>query len=1307
MCRLGYAIVSAILVFVLVSQAQAQETSKSWSAAPKYQKFIASAEKLFKAQERKLELTDEEQRSLASEVAAIDGELLSTLGELAGAQAVDVRLSIALARARIQYKSALPIIDEMAEDLAELGKEPFAGRASKVRTTVARIYLEESLPWKAAGLLPQPLPKTAPVEARLVESQIQILLKTFDDDGPRSPCVTNDARSGLCRKLSHLLAVPPWQAGSYMEIRQTAREPMTEGGWRPAQANATSLLSFIAPSAASSKRASKAVAKPMASRKAPGGLAQAMTALLAAPASSSSQERLLDLLRTDPAFTKLLPKPRASASALRRDEAGEDDDAASSQVADVRRLGDATVVVIRTFREFQAGYLILRMRDRDKSRLNYWYRSDFGSMRHAFLPLGKPAQPVLVVSQAVGTGHFLSLSLFDPSAARVLEIYPRSDDNEGDGGVYHGAFQFIDFEFDNEPELQITYATGDRRYEHCNQCPTRRASEIWRLAPDLGEAHVIGRNVSWADLSVATMRTLTGLGPEISVSPQVTALDKALKELPSLRLPLAELRGFVENMNNAVAAYVGIGDWTSAAKACLSIADAVAAHSQANALQDLRGVALFNGMYATLRAGRFDDTARLLSEIDRSKIVFQDETRDRIDLVRFDIARQRGDLKTQYQLLERFSTLTRLQDEAAFREIAYLLEVGDSGGAVAAAQRAATLEDFANSNVRQEIAWQHAVALANLGRNGDALDQLLILAREAADSSLGEMLSKVYLLGAKIAFGEQQFEIGRHLLDASVSHMPEDFWKSEASLILSLYAGYHQGRGQTDQARLFLDKAVSAGQPFGGVRLAVPYDLLAEIAESEKDAKAATAAAITSLRALLGEQGQLVSETHKLSFVASADQIATRQLARLIRTEADASIQLAAIESWRSQVLRSIIRGERAADPSVFDSTSILAKIQDRLPDHTALVSYWVSSQSALAFVVEKTGLRKVPLPTTLVDLDAARSRLMSQLNPWASPAREHIESDRVPADMINELEGLYDALIKPLSLPPGISEIVLVPDERLFWIPWPALSTPTEAGARNGSPDSARELQSVLKQFKLRILPAALLVSEPRPVLMNSGLIAGSTLGVPVSTLKQVMPSLRNRDLPDGMVPLPGVRVEVRTISKLLSGAGIAIGDAIMIEEEQDAEKLQAALHDRIGKANIVHLAGHGLFDTTDPMASAMLLGGANSRGVIRAADLAGFDMTSAEIVALSGCETGLAELRPGQETLGFVRGVLAAGARRMLLTQWQVSDIATEKWFSAFYRRLVERRSPDVAYREATLEMAAQYRHPYYWAAIILYGR
>jgi CHAT domain-containing protein len=969
----------------------------------------------------------------------------------------------------------------------------------------------------------------------------------------------------------------------------------------------------------------------------------------------------------------------------------------------VQKQGEATLVVIRSFAFVDTGYLLLRLEADESSPVSYFHSGGAGSMKHSFVALGRSA-PALVVTRSVTTGHYLGLWIFDPNRPRVLQIYPQGKDEDG---VYHGGFQFLDFDQDGRPEVQITYATDDRRYESCNQCPVRRASEIWGISPDLGSARLLGFHTSWSDFSVATSRTLFGLGPEVGLGSQATALAKALADLPHLSLPLSELRKHVESMNNDVGGYIGVGDYANAAKAFIANAAAIAAHPQAKDLQDLRGVALFNGMRASLMAGQVDAAAHELAEIDRSGIRFQDETIERIELTRFDLARRRGDLRLAFQVLERLRQLKQFQGEAAFREAGYLLEIGDNPGVVATATRGEQLDGFTSSDVHQEMLWQRAVALVNLGRFETAVDELLRLARFAANSSAGEMLSKVYLLGARIAFTTRHFEAGRYLLDASVSHMPADFWKSEAPLILSLYATYHDASGRTATARRFLNTAVRAAQELGGVRLAVPYDQLAAIAERNGDAAGARAASIASLSALLGQQAKVATEQHKLSFVGSADRIAAGQLARLINTKADVAILFSALESWRSQVLRSIVKDARVNEQPTFEPSAIVGFVQSRLPRHTALVSYAGGKDGELAFVLDTRGLRQVPLGHLASRLEAIRARLLGQLDPNSNKGTEaDIAADRVPPGMLDDLQQLYSNLIAPLNLDPQITEIVIVPDERLFWIPWAAVSRPPARASQGSAPGVKAGIRPLLADFSVRVLPSALLVAEPRPADLRRALLVGSTLGVGTSTLRQAMPSMKGIEDGVPMPPLPNVAKELEAITTSLRTSAIAL-DALLIHEERQADQLPQLLNNKLSGSSVVHIAGHGLFDAFDPMASAMLLGGANPNGLVRAADLAAHDMTRVELVALSGCETALAVVRPGQEALGFVRGVLAAGARRILLTQWQVDDAATAYWFKEYYQRLGQGTAPEQAYRETVLTMASRYQHPYYWAGLTLYAR
>jgi hypothetical protein len=58
----------------------------------------------------------------------------------------------------------------------------------------------------------------------------------------------------------------------------------------------------------------------------------------------------------------------------------------------------------------------------------------------------------------------------------------------------------------------------------------------------------------------------------------------------------------------------------------------------------------------------------------------------------------------------------------------------------------------------------------------------------------------------------------------------------------ALYAVHYHGRGRNVEAQHFLKAAIAAGQRLGGVRLAVPYDVSARVADAGKNAEAARAA---------------------------------------------------------------------------------------------------------------------------------------------------------------------------------------------------------------------------------------------------------------------------------------------------------------------------------------------------------------------------------------------------------------------------------------------------------------------------------
>ena len=131
----------------------------------------------------------------------------------------------------------------------------------------------------------------------------------------------------------------------------------------------------------------------------------------------------------------------------------------------------------------------------------------------------------------------------------------------------------------------------------------------------------------------------------------------------------------------------------------------------------------------------------------------------------------------------------------------------------------------------------------------------------------------------------------------------------------------------------------------------------------------------------------------------------------------------------------------------------------------------------------------------------------------------------------------------------------------------------------------------------------------------------------------------------------------------------------------------------------------------------SGILLAGANagdggdgSDGRLTAEELQGLDLTGADLVVLSACETGRGELAAGEGVLGLSRALFIAGAHRFMLSLWQVPDQETQKLMDGFYEGLWEESlTPEEALRKAQLHMLARDRerkefHPRMWGAWVV---
>jgi len=143
------------------------------------------------------------------------------------------------------------------------------------------------------------------------------------------------------------------------------------------------------------------------------------------------------------------------------------------------------------------------------------------------------------------------------------------------------------------------------------------------------------------------------------------------------------------------------------------------------------------------------------------------------------------------------------------------------------------------------------------------------------------------------------------------------------------------------------------------------------------------------------------------------------------------------------------------------------------------------------------------------------------------------------------------------------------------------------------------------------------------------------------------------------------------------------------------------------------VHFATHGYVDTSRAGLSAIVLSlidekGKPQDGFLRTHDIYNLKLP-AELVVLSACETGLGKEVRGEGIEGLTRGFMYAGARRVVVSLWNVNDKATASLMQRLYLGMLRgKKTPAAALRAAQIEMlrSKQWQSPYYWAAFVMQG-
>lgn len=79
-----------------------------------------------------------------------------------------------------------------------------------------------------------------------------------------------------------------------------------------------------------------------------------------------------------------------------------------------------------------------------------------------------------------------------------------------------------------------------------------------------------------------------------------------------------------------------------------------------------------------------------------------------------------------------------------------------------------------------------------------------------------------------------------------------------------------------------------------------------------------------------------------------------------------------------------------------------------------------------------------------------------------------------------------------------------------------------------------------------------------------------------------------------------------------------------------------------------------------------------AEDDGFLQLFEIYDLNLSECELTVLSACETNVGEYIEGEGVFALSRGFLAAGARRVIASQWSVNDASTAEMMGAFFRQI-----------------------------------
>jgi len=386
---------------------------------------------------------------------------------------------------------------------------------------------------------------------------------------------------------------------------------------------------------------------------------------------------------------------------------------------------------------------------------------------------------------------------------------------------------------------------------------------------------------------------------------------------------------------------------------------------------------------------------------------------------------------------------------------------------------------------------------------------------------------------------------------------------------------------------------------------------------------------------------------------------ARRDIVTRPKTGRDDSLQKALREATRDY--EATLLKLKTDDPEAHALESIdvpdPAALAEALPSTVAVAEFFAHEDELFVFLVRDGDVVGAKIEQPFADVAERVARV-----------RGDIEALADPGSIDTELAWLAGVLLGPVAGHlKGVEHLVVVPHGRLHLLPFHAL--------RSGD-------GYLVEHFAVSVAPSLSVLA----LCLRRG-----------KRKSRFLAAIGNPDTGDPAQALPGSEAEVERLRECFPATYARTGP--------HAKKAWVA---RIApRCDVLHMACHALFVPEAPMFSFLqLAAGGDESGRLTARETLE-QLEVPDLVALSACQTAVADVGSGDEIVSLTRAFFSAGAASVVASLWSAEDVATQELMARFYAALHDAdRAQALRAAQRALLADTRFRHPAQWAAFTLAG-